>query len=675
MPGCAKILIVDDSKTVRTVVRRELGDAYEYREAMNGLEALRIIREGFVPDLVTLDIEMPEMDGFDTCERLYSGEYARLFAGEREGRVPVVFLTSRDSLSERRRGYELGAIDFVSKNFEPGALAVLVGQILNPDARLSGVQVLLVDDSRTVRQIVGNALRDAGVGVIEAADGLEAFTILCNRLSSIDLVITDIEMPVMNGTELCRRIRREIGLHDLPIVFFTGGNQAQCLAAFQAGATDCLTKPFIKEEMIARLTVHMEKALLNARLRKAVAELRTSMQSQREMLATLSHDMRSPLSGIMGFADLLFMGQNRTQPELENIGMIKQSGQMLLTLIENVLTLSKQQGTQNELEMQPVELAPLLTRCVAMFDPLATRKHQEIILNCEATALTVSGHAESLARVFNNLLSNALKFTAEGGRISVTLKPEATDKVVILFADTGIGIAPENIVRIFDRYSKQSRNGTAGEASTGLGMSIVREFVAAHQGEISVTSTLGKGTQFCLTFPLAKPAPSAVSPAAEKSSNESHYARLCRQVHGRRILMADDNRINHVIAQAILTNAGCLVTAATNGLEAVELVRANPAAYDVLFMDMEMPGMDGPQATRAIRTAGQPRLPIIALTGSADEANRQICLAAGMTDYLTKPFSPRSLLEAIVRHCGRLPDQPPPKNAGKSRPTVEIVGA
>ncbi len=649
-----KILIVDDSKAMRGLIRHELGPAYDYREAQNGLEALEIIREGFVPALITLDIEMPELDGFATCERLYHEDFATIFVGHDGGRVPIIFLTASDTVADRRRGFELGAIDFVSKKFEPGSLAALVKKTINPDDQLRGVQVLLVDDSRTIRHIVGTALRGVGVTVIEAADGLEGFTILCNRLSSIDLLITDIEMPVMTGPELCRRVRRDLGLIHLPIIFFTSADQELRLEAFHAGATDCLSKPFIKEEMIARITAHIEKAHLNSRLRDSLAEHRANLQYQRDILATLSHDMRAPLSGIMGFADLLAKAQNRSASELENITQIKQSGQMLLSLVEDILSLSKQQAGQLALELKPLELGPLAASSVAIFHGLAARKRQEIIVTDRSGGMPIAGHAESLARVFNNLISNALKFTDEGGKVHLTLEPASTDKITLRVADTGVGIPPDLIATIFDRYSKASRKGTAGEASTGLGLSIVREFVVAHQGEIVVTSTPGKGTEFRLTFPRVKNVAVATDIRQESGKDESRHVQLCRMVRGCRVLVTDDNEINHLVAEAVLTDAGCAVKLARSGPEALAILNATPDGFDLVFMDMRMPGMDGLAATRAIRAAGFDRVPVIAMTGDkADETKREQCRVAGMNDFLTKPFSPRSMLEMMVRHCGR----------------------
>ena len=651
MPGCAKILVVDDSAVIRGTVKHELGSGYEYREARHGLEALQIIQAGFTPDLVLLDIEMPELDGFGTCARLYSEEFTDRFPHRTKGRVPVIFLTAQDALTARRRGYELGAVDFVSKKFVPGSLAVLVHKILHPGKRLEGIQVLLVDDSRTIRQIVANALAEVGVSVIEAVDGLEAYTILCNRLSSIDLVVTDIDMPCMNGTELCQRIRRELGLTDLPIVFFTGSDQARRIEAFQSGATDCLVKPFIKEEMIARLTTHIDKARLNSRLRQAIGQMQGHLQNQRDLLATLSHDMRSPLSGIMGFADVLFMGPNRTPAELENISLIKQSGQMLLSLVNDILTVSKQQSAPSDLELKPLALEPLVTRSVALFQGIATRKKQSITFTTTTDRTTVAGHSEALTRVFNNLLSNALKFTPEGGKVTVSLVASPPDHVAVVVSDNGIGIPPDKLVHLFDRYTRVSQSGTAGEASTGLGMSIVREFVDAHKGQISVTSRPGQTTEFRIIIPLLPIAAEPAAPGMLSGKAETPHTQLSRQLQSLRVLVADDNKVNHMLASAILANAGCTVKTSVNGRDAVSLILANPADFDVVFMDMKMPVMDGLAATRAIRAAGLAALPIIALTGNVDENDNQLCREAGMNGFLTKPFTPRALMEVIVRHC------------------------
>lgn len=456
----------------------------------------------------------------------------------------------------------------------------------------------------------------------------------------------------MTGTELRQRIRREIGLVDLPIVFFCGGDQSAPLKAFQAGATDCLVKPIIKEEMISRLTVHIEKALLNSRLCHALDDLQSNMQYQRDMLATLSHDMRSPLGGIMGFADVLAMDSHRSEPERENIGLIKQSGQMLLSLVEDVLSLSKQQSGQGDLNLEPVSLQPLIARSVAMFRGLAARKGQSVTFETEEREATIAGHAESLARVFNNLLSNALKFTPEGGSIRVSFEARSSGSVTVAVADTGVGISPSKISHIFDRYTKTSRSGTAGEASTGLGMYIVREFVDAHRGSIVVTSDLGRGTNFQLIFPTIAALPADETDSDAKGSAECWHDQLSRIVAGRRVLVVDDNPVNLIVARTILLNADCAVKTVTGGREALDALSTDAGAFDIVFMDMQMPGMDGLEATRAIRGRGFGALPVIALTGNAGSIERDLCFAAGMNDFLSKPFSPTALLELVAKYSG-----------------------
>jgi len=654
-----KILVVDDSLTMRSAIRRELGtDRCEIIEAANGLEALELLDKGLVPALVTLDVEMPKLDGFATCEALYGPRYAKQFANFPNGRVPVVFITASNTLEERRRGFELGAIDFIPKNFDPGRLSHLIFRQLRPNDRLRGVNVLLVDDSSSVRTIVGKALREEGVSVTEAEDGNRAFEILCNRMSETDLVITDIAMPGLDGHALCRRIRHELGLTELPVVFFTGTDQDQRLRAFASGATDCLTKPFIKEEMVARLLVHLEKVQLHRRLHRTVSELRTALQWQSEMLATLSHDMRAPLNGIMGFSELLLGEPKRPAEEKENLEMIQQSGHLLLALIDDVLTLARQESRQSELELRPVVLDDLIRRSVGNLRHLAKLKEQHLTLKIAVPGVVVMGHAEALIRVFNNLLSNAVKFTPAQGRIAIEITGSDPDQVVITVTDTGIGMSPEKLILLFDRYTRVSRPGTSGETGTGLGMSIVKEFVDLHRGQISVTSQPGEGTRFRITLPRTNEAPTAANQPLK--APETHKYQLCRRMAGLRILIAEDNPVNQTVTRTILVNAGCSVHIATNGREALTALLATAAPeFDVVLMDMEMPGMDGVTTTRTLRAAGLNKLPIIGLTGNDLESDRAKCMLAGMNAFLVKPFNPTALFEIVLHHVEPLRAQNP----------------
>ena len=648
-----KILVVDDSLTMRSVIRRELGtDRYEIIEAKNGQEALALIERGLMPDLVTLDVEMPGLNGFETYEAMFGPRFAARFARAPRGRIPVVFITACNNLEERRRGFELGAIDFISKNFEPGTLAQLVFRILRPNDRLRGINVLLVDDSPSVRAIVGKALSEEGVTVTEAEDGNRAFEILCNQMSETDLVITDIAMPGLDGHALCRRIRRELGLTDLPVVFFTGTDQEQRIRAFAAGATDCLQKPFIKEEMVARILVHLEKGQLHRRLRRAIGDLRTTLQSQSEMLATLSHDMRAPLNGILGFSDHLLADASPENQERENLEMIQQSGKLLLSLIEDVLALARHDSHHADIELQPLRLSEVIRKSVTNLHHLAKVKDQHLTLANRAPDAVVEGHTESLLRVLNNLLSNAIKFTPKKGEITVEVQSEGTDQVAIIVSDSGIGIPSDQLLILFERFTRSSRPGTAGEPGTGLGMSIVKQFVELHRGQISVTSKPGEGSRFRVTLPItqALPQPAPATPHDHVKPATTHKDQLRARMAGLRVLMAEDNPVNQAVTRTMLHNAGCTLQIAPNGQEAIEKLQSAGQPFDVLLMDMEMPELDGLAATRAIRTCGFTALPIIGLTGNDAETARASCMLAGMDDYLVKPFSFTSLCETILRH-------------------------
>lgn len=648
-----KILVVDDSLTMRSVIRRELGtDRYEIIEAKNGQEALALIERGLMPDLVTLDVEMPGLNGFETYEAMFGPRFAARFARAPRGRIPVVFITACNNLEERRRGFELGAIDFISKNFEPGTLAQLVFRILRPNDRLRGINVLLVDDSPSVRAIVGKALSEEGVTVTEAEDGNRAFEILCNQMSETDLVITDIAMPGLDGHALCRRIRRELGLTDLPVVFFTGTDQEQRIRAFAAGATDCLQKPFIKEEMVARILVHLEKGQLHRRLRRAIGDLRTTLQSQSEMLATLSHDMRAPLNGILGFSDHLLADASPENQERENLEMIQQSGKLLLSLIEDVLALARHDSHHADIELQPLRLSEVIRKSVTNLHHLAKLKDQHLTLANRAPDAVVEGHTESLLRVLNNLLSNAIKFTPKKGEITVEVQAEGTDQVAIIVSDSGIGIPSDQLLILFERFTRTSRPGTAGEPGTGLGMSIVKQFVELHRGQISVTSKPGEGSRFRVTLPITQALPQAApaTPHDHVKPATTHKDQLRRRMAGLRVLMAEDNPVNQAVTRTMLHNAGCTLQIAPNGQEAIEKLQSAGQPFDVLLMDMEMPELDGLAATRAIRTCGFTALPIIGLTGNDAETARASCMLAGMDDYLVKPFSFTSLCETILRH-------------------------
>jgi two-component system cell cycle response regulator len=265
-----RVLIVDDSRVFRRALQTELmGGGYEVEAAEDGLQALACLRaQGF--DLVTLDVDMPDLDGFATCERIRNEE----FRGRTGRDIRVLFVTSRDTLADRQRGFELGATDFFHKrNFKPGELLAAVNAMLRPQRRLEGLQAMVVDDSSVARSLAAGHLREQGVAVVEADSGEAALTALA-KVQDIDMILTDFHMPGMSGPDLCRHLRREFGWKEVPIIFLTSSDsQQEVVDLFAAGATDFLHKPFSKDELIARLSVHLQARQLNKKLAVFNAQL------------------------------------------------------------------------------------------------------------------------------------------------------------------------------------------------------------------------------------------------------------------------------------------------------------------------------------------------------------------------------------------------------------------
>ena len=252
------VLIVDDSSTMRTIIAKALEeDGYTVLTAENGMEALVMIEWlDDKPDLITLDIDMPVMNGFEVCERLL--EKAKKTGENQHIGIPIVFVSANDTLENRRHGFQLGVTVFVSKPFQPHDLVKIVNNILFPPELFAGMTALVIDDSSSVRRIIQMILMRIGVNVLSASNGLEAMQIIENFAGTLDLILTDYMMPEIRGDEVCKLIRQKPKMDQVPILVFSAFNEKELvLSFFKSGATDYMCKPFIEEELIARVEVHL----------------------------------------------------------------------------------------------------------------------------------------------------------------------------------------------------------------------------------------------------------------------------------------------------------------------------------------------------------------------------------------------------------------------------------
>ncbi|ETR72634.1 MAG: histidine kinase [Candidatus Magnetoglobus multicellularis str. Araruama] len=658
-----KILVVDDSQVVRKIIRKELeAGGYIVDEAEDGFEAIVYSTMVSPPDLITLDIEMPGLNGFETCKKLQEKRYAK-----NPRRPPVIFVTGKDTLEDRKIGFKLGAADFITKPFEDGDILAAVNKILIPENRLHGMTALVADDNATARIIICDILKREGLTVIEAPDGMYAYETMCNRMADIDLVISDFVMPRLTGEELCIKIRKELELIDIPIIVITAMSEhSELLRLFKAGATDYLLKPFVKEELLARLSVHLERTHLNKQLRDSINKLTGLNKMKDDILAVCSHDLRTPLNGIIGFTELMLDKDYLQSEDREHLGHIKESGNFLMSLINDILDLSKIQSEKSPLPMAPMLAVTLTQNCIIALTPHAAQKNIQITFQDHSVKGVINCNKNALKRVINNLLSNAIKFTPDGGKIDVTIATKDTSKELsISVKDSGIGIPEDQIPYLFDKYTKTSQSGTKGEKGTGLGMSIVKEMVDRHGGRIEVTSEVNKGSCFKIIFPQSDQSEQFVGDnrfqdcqkitapqdceknqqaiaMKEKFFNNENWKKVTR------FLMAEDNFVNQELTRSIFAKHNMHLDLVENGIEAVEAVKNNQ--YHAVFMDMQMPELNGIDATKKIRQELKlDDIPIIAMTANTGEFQEQ-CRDAGMNGFITKPAKMDIIINELKQH-------------------------
>lgn len=496
-----KVLVVDDSGTLRKILRRWLEKrGLSVAEADSGRTALELAT-GTKFDLITLDIDMPGMNGFELCAKLREWEIAhnRLPA-------PVMFVTSNDTLAGRERGFEVGATDFITKPMQEAEFLVRVDRLLSANQQLHGLTAIVADDSGVSRRVIALSLAQYGVKVIEASDGAEAYRLIEAEPKKYDLLITDYNMPVMDGKELCRRVRTILGLPWLPIILLSAQPQREdVLELFGAGATDFICKPFTREELAARISVHVEIRRLNRERSRQIDELERLHELKNSFLAIASHDLRSPLNGIIGAATLLAEDEQLSADSKELAAACLKSGEWLLAIINDVLDLARIEARNSQAEFGLLDLSQVVQQACATCRAHAAQKNitfAEKIAPAEGPVV-INGRATDLSRAFANLLTNAVKFSPRGSEVRISLTRNQADQAAFVVSDAGIGIPADKLPVLFDRFSKLSRQGTEGELSTGLGMAITKEIVERHGGTIGVVSEVGAGTTFTISLPLA----------------------------------------------------------------------------------------------------------------------------------------------------------------------------
>jgi len=485
-----------------------------------------------------------------------------------------------------------------------------------------------------------------------------------------DVVLLDLTLPDSSGLDTIRRMR--VAIPDAPILILTGNSERSiALAALEAGAQDYLVKGNFDHDALERALRYalvrgkLEQRLLNHQqhLEEMVQQRTAALSIAKEaaeaanraksvFLANMSHELRTPMNAIMGMTGLAL--RRATDPkQKDQLSKVGQASQHLLQVINDILDLSKIEAERLTLEHISFDLGAVLAKLDDMINHKAAEKGIRLCIEqpVQVGRQSLLGDPLRLGQILLNLAGNSLKFTEHGSIHVRTWLTDANTGQVLLrceVEDTGIGISNEDQKRLFTAFEQADNSTTRKYGGTGLGLAICKRLIQLMGGEIGVDSVPGRGSTFWFTVLLGKAADAFPALAPHRLECETAEARIKACFTGASVLLAEDEPINQEIAKGLLETVGLVVHLAEDGLEAVTLAMINH--YALILMDMQMPHMNGVDATKAIRADSQnATTPILAMTANVFEENRQSCLAAGMDDHIAKPIEVDRLFETLLK--------------------------
>ena len=681
----ALVLVIDDSPTFRDVLRNALESAgYAVIVAASGEEGLRVAGVAR-PTAVLVDSVMTGIDGATVIRRM------RLDAALRG--TPCVMLTASEADGAELRALDAGADAFVRKEEAIEVILARLAAVLRSavadrsqnETLLGPKRILAVDDSATYLSELGDMLRGEGYDVVLARSGEEAIEML--GMQSFDCILLDLQMPDMDGTETCRRIKASPTVRDIPLIMLTALEERSAMIdGLASGADDFISKSSDFEVLKARVRAQLrrkqfedehrrvrddllrsELMIAEERAARTIAEVRATMveelerkreEAEREraraetanqaktlFLANMSHELRTPLNAIIGFSEVLAIdgAKTLTPVEKEYVGYILQSGRHLLMLINDILDLSTVEAGRLDLQCEPTSVANIVDLVRVLVMPIAEKRRVKVSTSIEPGLPAIEADPLRLRQVLYNLISNAIKFTPDRGDVTLEAK-RAGASVEIAVHDTGVGIREEDRSRLFREFEQlDSTRGMATEG-TGLGLALTKKLVELHGGAIRVESTFGRGSTFTVSLPI--------SPSSRSATDRGGESTASSHLRGS-ILVVENDRASRILVRDILAPRGHRVLEAANVEEARRIWATE--SVDLVLTDLGIPGGGGQELLDQARkhaTASSRKIPVIATTASLMQGEEKRVLASGFDGYIGKPIETRQLgptLESFLR--------------------------
>ena len=525
--------------------------------------------------------------------------------------------------------------------------------------------ILIIDDNAANLGVLSGYLNNGGFQIMFARNGRDG--IAKARLGHPDLILLDVLMPELDGFETCRQLKMDPVAKDVPVIFITAlHNVEDKVKGFAVGGLDYITKPIQEEEVLARVQTHLQLQAQKKQLQQQAVELQQAKelavsaqrlaeqanQAKSAFLANMSHELRTPLNAIVGFSELIRRDRTLTPAYREYIEIIHRNGEHLLTLINDVLDMSKIEAGRVTLQAAAFDLFELLTEIKELFRFRA--EQNGVLLNIDIrrdVPRYLRTDATKLRQILLNLVGNAVKFTTTG---DVTLRvrnaPMSADAEVTNLRceieDTGPGMTPAELADLFQPFA-QTHAGEQAQEGSGLGLAISRKFAQLMGGDVNVRSSVGVGTTFMLEVPaetvtaadIARPAPASQPIALEPG--QPRY----------RLLIVDEKSDHRLLLRVLLSPFDFELREAANAQETLALW----ASWQphLIWLDAHLPGVDGFAVTQQIKAAPQgQQTKVIILSARVNEDERQTALSVGGDDFLPKPFRAADFFALLEQHLG-----------------------